>query len=79
MNVCMDEPVDYVRLGDYLQRSRGCPVVPIRDRYHSTWLDNSKAKFLLRWRPQFNLERLVDAAWAYERAPDDPRCVWYPG
>jgi nucleoside-diphosphate-sugar epimerase len=79
MNVCMDEPVDYVRLGDYLARTRGCPLVPIRDRYHSTWLDNSKARFLLRWRPQYDLARLVDAAWAYERAADDPRRVWYPG
>ena len=79
MNVCMDEPVDYVRLGDHLARTRGCPLVPIRDRYHSTWLDNSKARFLLRWRPQYDLVRLVDAAWAYERAADDPRRVWYPG
>jgi UDP-glucose 4-epimerase len=79
MNVCMDEPVDYVRLGDYLARTRGCPLVPIRERYHSTWLDNSKARFLLRWRPQYDLERLVDAAWAYERATDDPRRIWYPG
>ncbi|HEY0857523.1 MAG TPA: NAD(P)-dependent oxidoreductase [Albitalea sp.] len=79
MNVCMDEPVDYARLGDYLSRTRGCPLVPIHGPYHSTWLDNSKARFLLRWRPQYDLERLVDAAWAYERAPDDPRRIWYPG
>jgi UDP-glucose 4-epimerase len=79
MNVCMDEPVDYVRLGNYLARTRGLRLVPIRERYHSTWLDNSKAKFLLGWRPRHDLERLVDAAWAYERAPDDPRRVWYPG
>lgn len=79
MNVCMDEPVDYVRLGDYLARTRGCPLVPIRERYHSTWLDNAKARFLLRWRPQYNLARLVEAAWAYQRAQDDPRRIWYPG
>jgi len=79
MNVCMDEPVDYVRLGEYLARTRGCPLVAVTDRYHSTWLDNSKARFLLRWRPQYDLARLVDAAWSYERAPDDPRRIWYPG
>lgn len=79
MNVCMDEPVDYVRLGDYLARSRGLPLVPLRERYHSTWLDNSKARFLLGWRPRYDLERLVDAAWSYERAADDHRRVWYPG
>lgn len=79
MNVCMNEPVDYERLGDHLSRTRGCPLVRIRDRYHSTWLDNSKARFLLRWRPWYDLERLADAAWAYERAADDPRRIWYPG
>lgn len=79
MNVCMDEPVDYVRMGEHLARTRGCPLVPIRDRYHSTWLDNSKARFLLGWRPQYDMQRLVDAAWTYQRAADDPRRIFYPG
>lgn len=79
MNVCMDEPVDYVRLGEHLARTRDLPNVPIRQPVHSTWLDNSKAKFLLGWRPQFDLARLVDAAWNYRRAADDPRRIWYPG
>ena len=39
----------------------------------------SKAKFLLGWRPQYDLEKLIDAAWEYERAEDDPRKIWYPG
>jgi UDP-glucose 4-epimerase len=79
MNVCMDEPVDYARMGDHLARTRGLSLVPIRERYHSTWLDNSKAKFLLGWRPKYDLERLVDAAWTYQRAAGDPRRIWYPG
>ena len=79
MNVCMDEPLDYARLGAYLARTRGCQQVPIRERYHSTWLDNSKAKFLLGWRPRYDLEHLIEAAWSYERAADDPRRTWYPG
>jgi UDP-glucose 4-epimerase len=79
MNVCMDEPLDYGRIGAYLQRTRGLPTVPIRERYHSTWLDNSKAKFLLGWRPQYDMERLVDAAWSYQRHADDPRRISYTG
>jgi nucleoside-diphosphate-sugar epimerase len=79
MNIAMDEPVDYERLGEHLVRTRGCPLVPIRERWHSTWLDNSKAKFLLGWRPHYDLERLVESAWAYERRDDDPRRIWYPG
>jgi nucleoside-diphosphate-sugar epimerase len=79
MNVCMDEPVDYGVLGEYLARTRGLPLVPIRTPYRSTWLDNSKAKFLLGWRPKYDMVRMVESAWAYERAPGDPRVVWYPG
>ena len=48
------------------------------DRY-STWLDNTKAKFLLGWRPAYDLRRLIDEAWDYRRSSDDPRKVWYPG
>ena len=79
MNVCMDEPIDYGELGAYLERTRGLPSVPIRTPYRSTWLDNSKAKFLLGWRPRYDMARMVESAWTYERAPDDPRVVWYPG
>lgn len=79
VNVCMDEPVDYGELGDYLFSTRRLPRVPIRTPYHSTWLDNRKARLLLGWAPQYDLARMVEAAWSYQRAPDDPRVVWYPG
>jgi nucleoside-diphosphate-sugar epimerase len=78
-NICMDEPVDYGELGEYLAESRGLRTVGVRTPYHSTWLDNTKAKLVLGWRPRYDLKRLVDEAWAYERADDDPRIVWYPG
>ena len=78
-NVCMDEPVDYGEVADYLHRTRGLPSVEIRTPYRSTWLDNTKARFLLGWRPRFDLKRLIDEAWAYQRGPDDPRKIWYPG
>ncbi len=78
-NICMDEPVDYGELGAYLAESRGLPSVGIRTSHHSTWLDNTKAKFLLGWRPRYNMRSLTDAAWDYRRRPDDPRVIWYPG
>jgi nucleoside-diphosphate-sugar epimerase len=78
-NICMDEPVNYRDLGNYLAESRGLPTVELKTSYHSTWLDNSKAKFLLGWRPKYDMKRMVDSAWEFERAPDDPRKVWYPG
>jgi nucleoside-diphosphate-sugar epimerase len=76
---CLDEPVDYGVLGALLQRTRGMKPIPIRTPYHSTWMDNSKAKRLLGWRSTYDLERLTNAAFDYVRAPDDPRKVWYPG
>ena len=78
-NVCMDEPVDYGKLGVYLETTRGMPQVPIPTPYRSTWLDNTKAKQLLGWRPRYDLERLTDAAFEYQRAPGERRKVWYPG
>lgn len=78
-NICMDEPVDYRRMADYLAQSRGLPSVDIPTPFYSTWLDNSKAKFLLGWRPTYDLKEMIDAAWNYVRAEDDPRVVWYPG
>ncbi len=78
-NVCMDEPVDYGELAAYLAESRGMTAVPIQTEYRSTWLDNSKARFLLGWRPRYDLRHMVDTAWGYQRAPGDPRVVWYPG
>lgn len=78
-NICMDEPVDYRAVADYLAKTRGLPSVGVPTEFYSTWLDNAKAKFLLGWRPQYDLPRLIDAAWEYQRAANDPRIVWYPG
>lgn len=78
-NICMDEPVDYGEVGKYLARTRGLPTVNMPTPYFSTWLDNAKAKFLLGWRPEYDLAKMIDSAWDYQRAADDPRIIWYPG
>jgi len=78
-NISMDEPVDYRQVAVYLFETRRMPSVELKTPYWSTWLDNSKAKFLLGWRPQFDLKRLIEEAWAYQRSASDPRRVWYPG
>ena len=78
-NVCMDEPVHYRKVADHLKESRNLPSVEVSTPYHSTWLDNAKAKFLLDWKPKYDLKRLIDEAWDYQRPPDDPRTIWYPG
>jgi UDP-glucose 4-epimerase len=78
-NVCMDEPVDYRELGNYLAETRSLPTVDVKTDMHSVWLDNAKAKLLLGWRPQYDLKRMTDEAFDYDRPSDKPRKIWYPG
>jgi nucleoside-diphosphate-sugar epimerase len=78
-NISMDEPVDYGEVSRYLMESRGFPSVEIKTNYHSTWLDNTKAKLILGWRPEYDMKRIIDSAWDYQRGQDDPRRIWYPG
>jgi UDP-glucose 4-epimerase len=78
-NVCMNEPVDYGELAAYLKQTRDLDSVAVKTPYRSTWLDNTKAKFILGWRPEYDLAKLVDAAYDYKRPADDPRVIWYPG
>ncbi|MBL8578281.1 MAG: NAD(P)-dependent oxidoreductase [Mesorhizobium sp.] len=78
-NISMDRPVDYGELADYLARTRGLDSIEIPSSFHSNWMDNSKAKYLLDWEPEYDLEMLVDSAWEYERGSEDPRVVYYPG
>jgi UDP-glucose 4-epimerase len=78
-NICMDEPVDYGELGRYLKETRKLPMVEIKTQYYSTWLDNTKAKFLLGWRPGYDQKKMIDSAFDYVRAQNDPRKIWYPG
>ena len=78
-NICMDRPVDYGEVAAYLTRTRGLNSVDIPSQFHSNWMDNSKAKYLLGWRPVYDLEMLIDSAWGYVRSEEDPRIVWYPG
>jgi nucleoside-diphosphate-sugar epimerase len=78
-NICMDRPVDYGEVADYLRQTRGLPSVEIESEYHSNWMDNAKAKYMLDWQPQVDLARLIDGAFDYKRGADDPRKVWYPG
>ncbi|GAC1665078.1 MAG: NAD(P)-dependent oxidoreductase [Candidatus Acidiferrum sp.] len=78
-NICMDEPVDYGEVAKYLRETRRMPTVEIPTLYWSTWLDNSKAKFFLGWRPRYDMKRLIEEAWSYKRSKGDTRKVWYPG
>lgn len=78
-NIAMDEPVDYGRVAEYLKATRGYSAVEIHTNLFSNWLDNAKARLKLDWRPLYDLKSLIEEAWNYVRADDDPRKIWYPG
>jgi nucleoside-diphosphate-sugar epimerase len=78
-NISMNRPVDYGEVAGYLARTRGLNSVDIPSQFHSNWMDNSKARFFLDWEPEYDLERLINSAFDYERSQNDPRTVWYPG
>jgi nucleoside-diphosphate-sugar epimerase len=79
LNICMDQPVDYGVVGERLSARSGLQPVEIDTPFHSNWLDNSKARMLLGWAPEVGLEQMIERAWRYRRAENDPRIVWYPG
>lgn len=78
-NICMDEPVDYAEVARYLARTRNLPSIDMKSQFVSNWLDNTRARYELGWRPRYDLEKLIEASWTYSRTADDPRRVWYPG
>jgi UDP-glucose 4-epimerase len=78
-NISMSRPIDYGEVASYLAATRDLPSVRIDSSLHSNWLDNSKARFLLDWEPAYDMEKLIEAAWTYQRSPGDPRKIWYPG
>lgn len=78
-NIAMTEPVDYGVVAERLGRTRGMNPVRIETPLHSNLLDNAKARLLLGWAPEVDTSALIDRAFDYARAPDDPRKVWYVG
>jgi nucleoside-diphosphate-sugar epimerase len=78
-NVAMTQPADYRDVADHLLATRGLRGVPIKTPFYSNALDNAKARHMLAWNPEYDLAKLIDAAFAYERAPNDVRKIWYAG
>ena len=78
-NIAMDVPVNYAEAASYLEQSRDLPAVEIRTDFFSNWLDNTKARLRLGWKPSYDLRKLIYEAWTYVRVDSDPRKIWYPG
>ena len=65
---CHEEAVDYGAVATHLGKTRDLGSVEIQTEFHSTWLDNSKARSLLGWRPKVDLPE--SAGTAVRRARD---------
>ncbi len=52
-NIAMDEPVDYAAVAAHLKATQGLGSIDIPSAYHSNWLDNTRAKLDLNWRPRY--------------------------
>jgi nucleoside-diphosphate-sugar epimerase len=78
-NIAMTDPVDYGAVASYLEKTRGLKAVRIETPFHSNALDNAKARHLLGWEPSYNMQKLIDEAFDYQRAADDVRKIWYVG
>lgn len=78
-NIAMTQPVDYAEVAAYLEKSRGLRGVHIKTPFHSNALDNAKARHMLEWEPKYEIQKLIDEAFAYQRAPNDVRKIWYAG
>lgn len=78
-NIAMNEPVDYGALDLLLGQDEPLQGIDIQTPFYSNWLDNTKARKVLGWKPSVDLEELIRRAWQYRRGEGDPRIVWYPG
>jgi UDP-glucose 4-epimerase len=58
----MGGPVDTAAVAAHLKATRGLGSIDVPSAYHSTWLDNARAKFDLNWRPRYDLAKLTEAA-----------------
>lgn len=78
-NIAMNEPVDYGRVTSIVEHAYRCRPFRISTSFFSNWLSNDKARLQLGWSPKVDLSTMVTEAWSYQRAPTEPRIVWYPG
>jgi UDP-glucose 4-epimerase len=78
-NIAMTRPIDYGEVAAYLETSRGLRGIRINSPFHSNLLDNAKARLRLDWEPAYDMQKLIDEAYDYERAENDIRKVWYVG
>jgi nucleoside-diphosphate-sugar epimerase len=66
--IAMDEPFDYVETAEYVKQALGIPAIDLVDPVGQDFcIDITKARWVLGYRPQFNIRRLIDSAVEFRR------------
>jgi UDP-glucose 4-epimerase len=68
-NVAMGEPFDYVQTAAYAAERLGIEVIELVDPVGQDFsIDVSKARYVLGYRPQYDIHRLIDRAVEFRRS-----------
>ncbi|MHC4443729.1 MAG: NAD-dependent epimerase/dehydratase family protein [Planctomycetota bacterium] len=65
-NIAMDEPFDYAEAAEYVADRLGIQVISLIDPVgQDFWIDVTKARHRLGYRPQYDIRGLIDSAVAF--------------
>lgn len=69
LNIAMNEPMDYADAAAYVAKQMNIEVLDLVDQVGQDFaIDISKARYVLGYRPQFDIYRLIDEALQFRRA-----------
>ncbi|MHB8972740.1 MAG: NAD-dependent epimerase/dehydratase family protein [Pirellulaceae bacterium] len=72
--VAMTDPFDYVDAARYVARQLGIDVVDLVDPVGQDFcIDTTKARFMLGYQPQYDIERLIDQAVEFRKSGQQRR------
>lgn len=72
--IAMNEPFDYVDAAQYAAQQMGIDVLELVDPIgQDFWIDTTKARYVLGYRPQYDIRRLIDQAIEFRRSGEQRR------
>jgi nucleoside-diphosphate-sugar epimerase len=68
-NIAMAEPFDYPTAAAHAARQLSIETIPLTDPVgHDFWVDISRARYILGYRPQYDICKLIDQAAEFRRS-----------
>lgn len=77
-NVCMDEPVAYGAVASHLKECEASIRSIFRAAIIRTGWTTARPNSIWAGTRNYDLAKLIEAAWTYRREDNDPRKIWYP-